>query len=214
MTIPPPYAEDLHNWYLDLQNRICQSLEAIEQESLALDMYNAWKAAGGDKDTKPKVYTEKYGWLYIPSKLPGQHGAGTAVDINKDQLDYLENKGILDEYGLRRHYPIEQDPVHVVPKAKKGGVFGPGLIEMHGTEAKAPLTNGAISVALKDPNNMSDFSGITNSISKPQLAAPLTRKQSTSSIFAETLLDKVDQLNRKITESNSIYSDIKLYMSN
>ncbi len=43
MTIPPPYAEDLHNWYLDLQNRICQSLEAIEQESLALDIYNAWE---------------------------------------------------------------------------------------------------------------------------------------------------------------------------
>jgi len=43
MTIPPPYAEDLHTWYLDLQNRICQSLEAIEQESLALDIYNAWE---------------------------------------------------------------------------------------------------------------------------------------------------------------------------
>lgn len=43
MTIPPPYAEDLHNWYVDLQNRICQSLEAIEQESLALDIYNAWE---------------------------------------------------------------------------------------------------------------------------------------------------------------------------
>ena len=43
MTIPPPYAEDLHNWYVDLQNKICQSLEAIEQESLALDIYNAWE---------------------------------------------------------------------------------------------------------------------------------------------------------------------------
>jgi coproporphyrinogen III oxidase len=43
MTIPPPYAENLHTWYLDLQNRICQSLEAIEQESLALDIYNAWE---------------------------------------------------------------------------------------------------------------------------------------------------------------------------
>lgn len=43
MTIHPPYAEDLHNWYVDLQNRICQSLEAIEQESLAIDIYNAWE---------------------------------------------------------------------------------------------------------------------------------------------------------------------------
>ena len=43
MTVPP-YADKIHNWYLELQTRICQSLEAIEQESLKIDLYKSWQA--------------------------------------------------------------------------------------------------------------------------------------------------------------------------
>lgn len=42
MTIPPAYAHRLHNWFLDLQNRICTVLEALEIESNGLDIYNPY----------------------------------------------------------------------------------------------------------------------------------------------------------------------------
>lgn len=45
MTIPPIYAEQIHKEYLNLQSRICQTLEAIEQESLAVDLYDEWQPA-------------------------------------------------------------------------------------------------------------------------------------------------------------------------
>jgi len=182
------------------------------------DMYNEWRAAGGrypwEKNPNPKAFTKKYGWLYMPAKSPGGHGSGTAVDIHKDQLDWLEQNGYLDEFGLRRHYPIENDPVHVMPKAKDGGVFGPGWLEMHGTEAKVKMEGNTIPIELKQSGNMSDFSNMRGSINKPKIYSPNTPMQSKSDEFAGVLLSKIDDLNRKISESNSIYSDIKLYMSN
>jgi coproporphyrinogen III oxidase len=42
MNIPPIYAKRLHNWFSDLQNRICQELEVIEQESIDLDIYTPY----------------------------------------------------------------------------------------------------------------------------------------------------------------------------
>jgi hypothetical protein len=183
-----------------------------------LDMYNEWRAAGGrypnETNPNPKVYTQKYGWLYIPSKTPGGHGSGSAVDINKDQLDWLERNGYLDDFGLRRHYPIENDPVHVMPKAKDGGIFGGDWLEMHGKEAKIPLNGNTIPIELKQSGNMNDFSNMRGSITKPKINSSSTPQRPKSNELAEVLLDKIDSLNRKILESNSIYSDIKLYMSN
>lgn len=181
-------------------------------------MYDAWREAGGrypwEKDSNPRVYTEKYGWLYMPSKSPGGHGAGTAVDIDQQQLDWLEEKGYLDDFGLRRHYPKENDPVHVMPKAKDGGVFGPGWLEMHGTEAKVGMKGNTIPIELKQSGDMNDFSNMRGSIVKPKIYTPNVSTKTKSDDFAEVLIDKIDSLTRKISESNSIYSDIKLYMSN
>lgn len=42
MTIPPIYSHRLHNWFLDLQKRIRQELEVIEQESNNLDIYHPY----------------------------------------------------------------------------------------------------------------------------------------------------------------------------
>jgi hypothetical protein len=181
-------------------------------------MYNEWRAAEGrypwETNPNPKVKTAKYGWLYMPSKSPGGHGRGTAVDINQDQLDWLEKNGLLDEYNLRRHYPIADDPVHIMPKARMGGIFqGGDWIDMHGTEAKIPF-NGAIPIELKQSGNMNDFSNIRSTITKPKINTTSEPVRPKSDELATVLLDKIDTLTRKISESNSIYSDIKLYMSN
>ncbi len=57
--IPPIYAEQIHKQYLDLQTQICQSLEAIEQESLVLDIYNTWQPQQFEQ--RPWDYTQSGG---------------------------------------------------------------------------------------------------------------------------------------------------------
>ncbi len=57
--IPPIYADQIHHWYLDLQHQICQSLEAIEQESLALDIYQEWQPQQFEK--RPWDYAQSGG---------------------------------------------------------------------------------------------------------------------------------------------------------
>jgi hypothetical protein len=204
--------------YFELTGQKLHVTSSYRSDEEQLDMYNEWRAAGGryphETNPNPKVKTSKYGWLYMPAKSPGGHGRGTAVDINQDQLDWLEKNGLLDEYNLRRHYPIADDPVHVMPKARMGGIFqGGDWIDMHGTEAKIPF-NGAIPIELKQSGNMNDFSNIRSTITKPNIRTPSAPVKPKSDELATVLLDKIDTLTRKISESNSIYSDIKLYMSN
>jgi hypothetical protein len=184
-----------------------------EQEAI----YKAWVKAGGSKD-KPFA-----GGYYMPSAGGSAHSKGKAVDIDAAQLDFLESKGILEEFGLHRPHK-DRDPVHVVPKAKLGGMFdGPNsgyAALLHGTEAKIPLTNGTISI---DMNNKS-LSGFTdgklelgsNSSSSFGSSAPVqaAEQQSTDTLFTDILLAKLDDLNTKVEESNRIYSDIKLYAHN
>lgn len=204
--------------YFDITGKKLTLTSSYRTDEEQLDMYNEWRAAGGrytwETNPNPKAWTTKYGWLYMPRKSPGGHGSGTAVDINRDQLDWLEQNGYLDDFGLRRHYPIESDPVHVMPKAKDGGVFGPGWLEMHGKEAKVGMKGNTIPIELKQSGDMNDFSNMRGSIVKPKIYSPNISQKTKSDDFAEVLVDKIDSLNRKISESNSIYSDIKLYMSN
>ena len=187
-----------------------------------LELYNAWRDAGGrypyEKNPNPTVMT-KFGSLSIPSKDPGQHGAGIAVDIDQNQLDWLYQRGLLDEFGLKRHTPIKDDPVHVTPKARKGGVFdGPDSgynIEMHGREAKIPMQNNKIGIELKDsgvPNNfLNSMSNYAPASSSPVSAPARTNK---SMDFVNLLANKIDEMDRKIYESNNIFKDIKVYIRN
>ncbi len=76
MTTPPPYANEIHSWYLDLQHQICLALEAIEQESLALDIYAQWQ---------PQQF-EKRQWDY------SQSGGG--------QMKILQNGRVFEKAGV------------------------------------------------------------------------------------------------------------------
>jgi len=186
-----------------------------------LDMYNEWRKKGGqypNEGPNHTVDTPKYGKLSIPSKDPGQHGAGIAVDIDRKQLDFLDEKGLLDEFGLKRHRPVEQDPVHVSPKFRFGGIFDPQQGDtalLHGMEAKLPLVENTIPIELKKPDDLLDIGEITKNMRKPTMDTPSPQvKKTNSKDLADLLLEKIDQMNGKIMQSNSIYSDIKLYVSN
>lgn len=39
----PRYSKDIHEWYRSLQNRICNVLEKIEEESINLNIYSSWQ---------------------------------------------------------------------------------------------------------------------------------------------------------------------------
>ena len=204
--------------YYKLTGKKLRITSSYRTDAEQKELYKAWRDAGGryawESNPNPTVMT-KFGLLSMPSEEPGQHGAGIAVDIMRDQLDFLDEKGLLDEFGLKRHRPIEQDPVHVVPKAKKGGVFGPGLIEMHGNEAKIPMKNKTIGIELTNagvPNNFSNsMSNYTPSSTTPT-TTPIIRSKSND--FINILAEKIDLMDRKIDESNRIFSDIKVYIRN
>ena len=76
------------------------------------DLYNRWKAAGGNVKSKPKA-----AGLYTPvnpddrTKWPSSHGLGTGFDT-PDAAE-MDRYGILKKHGLRRLPNFSQDPVHV-----------------------------------------------------------------------------------------------------
>jgi len=76
------------------------------------------------------------------------------------------------------------------------------------------MKGNTIPIELKQSGGMNDFSNMRGSITKPKIYSPNAPVKSKSDEFAGVLLEKIDDLNRKISESNSIYSDIKLYISN
>lgn len=145
--------------YYSMTGKQLTITSSYRSEEEQLEMYNAWRDAGGrypwESNPNPAVMT-RFGRLYMPTKSGGQHSKGIAVDIPQNQLDYLDEKGLLDQFNLKRHRPIRQDPVHVTLKGKRGAVFsGPESgynVELHGTEAIIPFNNKPIQVKINDKN--------------------------------------------------------------
>jgi len=81
-----------------------------------------------------------------PKAAPGmsKHNIGRAIDIQADQRSYLEQNGLLSQYGFS---PLANDPPHI--SAASGAVLsGPSggyrpNLTMHGTEAIVPLNSPA-----------------------------------------------------------------------
>ena len=73
-----------------------------------------------------------------------KHNFGRAIDIQSDQRSYLEQQGLLSQYGFS---PLADDPPHI--SAANGAILsGPGggyrpNLTMHGTEAIVPLNSPA-----------------------------------------------------------------------
>lgn len=90
-----------------------------------------------------------------PKAAPGRslHNVGRAVDLNSDQVQWLQQNGLLSKYGAST---IPGDPPHI--QFRDGGVAsGPmaGYMAMlHGMEAVVPLGNNRrIPVQIKMPQN-------------------------------------------------------------
>ena len=81
-----------------------------------------------------------------PKAAPGmsKHNVGRALDIQADQRSFLEQQGLLSQYGFS---PLANDPPHI--SAAEGAILsGPTSgyqpnLTMHGTEAIVPLNNPA-----------------------------------------------------------------------
>ena len=195
---------------LDLQS----SYRSPEEQA---KLYDAWVDAGGSS-TNPTVNTP-YGQLTTPSKKRSNHNAGQAVDISATQL----NDQLLKQFGLTRPHPW--DPVHVegMPGAKTGGIFDGATsgypMMFHGTEAIIPMLDGkTVPLNFKNASSETNHAQIRNSMGKTQetqsTATANTPKVNSAKEFSEMLTSKVDQMIQRVSASNSIYSDIKLYMSN
>lgn len=82
-----------------------------------------------------------------PKAAPGRslHNVGRALDIQSDQRQFLEQKGLLSQYGFK---PLAGDPPHISAAAgailsgPMGG-YQPNLT-MHGTEAIVPINTPAV----------------------------------------------------------------------
>jgi len=195
---------------LDLQS----SYRSPEEQA---KLYDAWVAAGGS-ETKPTVNTP-YGNLTTPAKGLSNHNSGNAVDIDKAQLDDT----LLRQFGLTR--PHKGDKVHVeaMPGARNGGVFDGATsgypMMFHGTEAIIPMLDGkTVPLNLKNSGSDTNHAQIRSSMGKIQetqtAAAVNTPKVNSAKDFSDMLTSKVEQMIQRVSASNSIYSDIKLYMSN
>lgn len=85
-----------------------------------------------------------------PKARPGmsKHNIGKALDLNSDQVRFLEQNGLLKQFGFKT---IPNDPPHIEGAAMGAILSGPKSgyrpnIEMHGTEMIAPLDGNPIPV--------------------------------------------------------------------
>jgi len=177
-------------------------------------IYQKWKDAKGDYDTKP--YAAGY---YIPSKNSSSHTFYRAVDIKPEQLDAIGNS-ILSKFGLQR--PNPKDPVHVTLKRDQTARLGEDQVQAlnpdfiaHGREAIVPMLDGnTVGMEMKSPVQSNDFSDFKTDIKKikpddslvQQFADIKPNKQ-----LIDYLVSKIDDLAVAIDQSTSVQNDIKLY---
>jgi hypothetical protein len=98
------------------QKLLCNSAFRTQEDQIKI--YNAWVEGGGNKDTNPKVNTKEYGWLYIPVAKVGNHGQGIAMDLPKDQIQQMDQMGLLVKYGIQWGI-VFRDPPHVQWSARR-----------------------------------------------------------------------------------------------
>lgn len=93
-------------------------------------------------------------------------------------------------------------------------------VTLHGTEAIIPLLpNNTVPLELKNKDNLSDFSNITKSI-KSKIAVMAEKINSTASNnepntkLVNVVLDKVNSMISQVEISNSVQSELKMYLRN
>ena len=93
-------------------------------------------------------------------------------------------------------------------------------VTLHGTEAIIPLLpNNTVPLELKNKDKLSDFSNITKSI-KSKIAVMAEKINSTANNnepntrLVNVVLDKVNSMISQVEMSNSVQSELKMYLRN
>jgi len=82
---------------------------ALRNQEDQTKLYQAWKNAGGDYNSRPTVNTI-YGSLSKPVERVGRHGSGAAMDSPSVQIDKMKALGLFEKYGLQG---VNNDPPHM-----------------------------------------------------------------------------------------------------
>jgi hypothetical protein len=82
---------------------------ALRNQEDQTKLYQAWKNAGGDYNSRPTVNTE-YGSLSKPVQIVGRHGSGAAMDSPSAQVSKMKALGLFEKYGLQS---VNNDPPHM-----------------------------------------------------------------------------------------------------
>ena len=82
---------------------------ALRNQEDQTKLYQAWKSAGGDYNSRPTVNTI-YGSLSKPVQIVGRHGSGAAMDSPSAQISKMKALGLFEKYGLQG---VNNDPPHM-----------------------------------------------------------------------------------------------------
>ena len=82
---------------------------ALRNQEDQTKLYQAWKNAGGDYNSRPTVNTI-YGSLSKPVERVGRHGSGAAMDSPSAQVSKMQALGLFEKYGLQG---VNNDPPHM-----------------------------------------------------------------------------------------------------
>ena len=82
---------------------------ALRTQEDQTKLYNAWKDAKGDYNSRPTVNTI-YGSLSKPVARVGRHGSGAAMDSPSAQVSKMKALGLFEKYGLQS---VNNDPPHM-----------------------------------------------------------------------------------------------------
>ena len=82
---------------------------ALRNQDDQTKLYQAWKNAGGDYNSRPTVNTI-YGSLSKPVERVGRHGSGAAMDSPSNQVAKMKALGLFEKYGLQS---VNNDPPHM-----------------------------------------------------------------------------------------------------
>lgn len=205
--------------------------------------------AGGPVDSKlielarriqaaiPGVKFTAFNDLYHKREAPNsKHLKGTALDFtmdpppkNAEEAKLIKKKlyelgfgTALDEYFTDKSSKSTAGHFHAA-FAEGGVATGPKSgyeVTLHGTEAIIPLlSNNTVPLELKNKDNLSDFSSITNSI-KSKIAVMAEKINSAAGndvpndLLVNMIRGKFVAMISQVEMSNSIQSELKMYLRN
>jgi hypothetical protein len=167
------------------------------------------------------------------SVFPAPKNREEAAAIKQRLLQIPGVAKVYDEYFADRGQYTTGGHFHVeIDKFKLGGISkGPASgykVELHGTEAVIPMLDGkTIPIELKLPDQKADFTDIKKEITyrlSPLKEVKVPELKSKSSVepyddsvefeLISKLLGKIESMTKQFETSNSIQSNLKLYLSN